>query len=113
MLRSDLIAALAARFPQLTPTDAETSVKLILKAIVDALAQGARVEIRDFGSFSVHQRPARAGRNPATGQAIRVPAKYVPHFKPGKGMRERVAGAVPHATNAHPRHIQAPPHRDR
>ncbi len=94
MRRSDLIAALAAQFPHLARTNAEASVKLILKTILDALAQGARVEIRNFGSFSVHQRPARTGRNPATGQSIRVPAKYVPHFKPGKDMRERVAAAA-------------------
>ncbi|MCC6319987.1 MAG: integration host factor subunit beta [Phycisphaerales bacterium] len=93
MTRADLMAALAARFPSLSHTDAQIAVKLILEAIATSLASGARVEIRDFGSFDRHHRPARTGRNPATGESVRVPAKTVPHFKPGKGLRERVACA--------------------
>jgi integration host factor subunit beta len=90
MTRSDLIAALASRFTQLTATDAEIAVKEILDAIGDSLAHGDRIEIRGFGSFSLNYRPARKGRNPKSGEAVSVPAKYVPHFKAGKEMRERV-----------------------
>jgi len=90
MTRSDLIAALATRFTHLTAKDAEIAVKEILDAIGNALARGDRVEIRGFGSFSVNYRPARKGRNPKSGETVAVPAKYVPHFKAGKEMRERV-----------------------
>lgn len=90
MTRSDLIAALAARFTHLTAKDAEIAVKEILDAIGNSLAHGGRVEIRGFGSFSVNCRPARNGRNPKSGETVSVPAKYVPHFKAGKEMRERV-----------------------
>ncbi len=90
MTRSDLIAALASRFTHLTAKDAEIAVKEILDAIGNSLAHGDRVEIRGFGSFSLNYRPARKGRNPKSGEAVSVPAKYVPHFKAGKEMRERV-----------------------
>lgn len=94
MTRSDLIAALAFRFPKLMAKDAEISVKEIFDAIGNALAQGERVEIRGFGSFSLNYRPARIGRNPKTGEAVSVAEKYVPHFKAGKEMRERVEQSV-------------------
>ena len=90
MTRSDLIAALASRFTHLTAKDAEIAVKEILDAIGNSLAHADRVEIRGFGSFSLNYRPARKGRNPKSGDAVSVPAKYVPHFKAGKEMRERV-----------------------
>lgn len=90
MTRSELISRLASRFPQLTQQDANDSVIAILEAISEKLAAGGRVEIRGFGSFSVHGRPPRVGRNPKTGEKVLVPAKYVPHFKPGVEMRERV-----------------------
>ncbi len=90
MTRSDLIAALAARFPKLMDKDAEVSVKEILDAIGQSLARGDRVEIRGFGSFDLNYRPARTGRNPKTGDKVQVSAKYVPHFKSGKEMRERI-----------------------
>ena len=90
MTRSDLIAALASRFTHLTARDAEIAVKEILDAIGNSLAHGDRVEIRGFGSFSLNYRPARKGRNPKSGEAVSVLAKYVPHFKAGKEMRERV-----------------------
>ena len=90
MTRSDLITALASRFSHLTAKDAEIAVKEILDAIGTSLTHGGRVEIRGFGSFSVNYRPARKGRNPKSGEAVSVPAKYVPHFKAGKEMRERV-----------------------
>ena len=90
MTRSDLIAALASRFTHLTAKDAEIAVKEILDAIGNSLVQGNRVEIRGFGSFSLNYRPPRTGRNPKSGSPVSVPAKYVPHFKAGKEMRERV-----------------------
>ncbi len=90
MTRSDLVDELAARFAQLTQRDAELAVKTILDAVGDALVHGHRIEIRGFGSFSVNRRPARMGRNPRTGQAVPIPEKRVPHFKPGKALREAV-----------------------
>ncbi len=90
MTRSELIDALAARFPQLTAQDAEVAVKELLDAVTGALIQGQRVEIRGFGSFSLTYRPPRTARNPKTGEKVDVPAKYVPHFKPGKELRDRV-----------------------
>ena len=94
MTRSDLIAALASRFTHLTAKDAEIAVKEILDAIGNSLVQGNRVEIRGFGSFSLNYRPPRTGRNPKSGSPVSVPAKYVPHFKAGKEMRERVEESV-------------------
>ena len=94
MTRSDLIAALAARFPKLVAKDAEISVKEILDAIGQSLSRGDRVEIRGFGSFGLNSRPARIGRNPKTGEKVQVPPKYVPHFKAGKEMRERIDSAL-------------------
>ena len=90
MTKSELIARLAERFPQLVAKDADLSVKMILDAMSDALAKGDRIEIRGFGSFSLNYRPPRTGRNPKTGDKVQVPAKYVPHFKAGKELRERV-----------------------
>ena len=90
MTRTDLIAAIASRFPTLTAKDAEIAVKEILDAIGRSLAQGDRVEIRGFGSFSLNYHPARTGRNPRSGEAVPVPPKYVPHFTVGKELRERV-----------------------
>lgn len=90
MTRSELIDRLAARFSQLTRVDAELSVKTILEAISDHLAQGNRIEVRGFGSFSVHFRPPRLARNPKTGDRVPVPEKRVPHFKPGTELRDRV-----------------------
>ena len=94
MTRSDLIAALAARFPKLVVKDAEISVKEILDAIGQSLSRGDRVEIRGFGSFGLNSRPARIGRNPKTGEKVQVPPKYVPHFKAGKDMRDRIDQSV-------------------
>ena len=90
MTKSELIARLAERFPQLVAKDADLSVKMILDAMTEALASGDRIEIRGFGSFSLNYRPPRTGRNPKTGSKVQVPAKYVPHFKAGKELRERV-----------------------
>ncbi len=90
MTRSDLVEELAARFGQLTQRDAEAAVKTILDAVGDALVRGHRIEVRGFGSFSVNRRPPRMGRNPRSGEAVHIPEKRVPHFKPGKALREAV-----------------------
>ncbi len=94
MTRSELIVVLASRFPSLVAKDAEIVVKEILDAIGGALARGDRVEIRGFGSFSLNYRPTRTGRNPKSGELVNVPGKYVPHFKVGKEMRERVEQSI-------------------
>lgn len=90
MTRSDLVEELAARFAQLAHRDAETAVKTILDAMSETLVRGHRIEIRGFGSFSVSRRPPRIGRNPRSGESVQVPEKRVPHFKPGKALRESV-----------------------
>ncbi|MBY4895599.1 integration host factor subunit beta [Cupriavidus sp. AU9028] len=90
MTKSELVEKLAARFPQLLLRDADISVKTILDAMSDALADGHRIEIRGFGSFGLNRRPPRVGRNPKSGERVMVPEKRVPHFKAGKELRERV-----------------------
>ncbi|KAB2927954.1 MAG: integration host factor subunit beta [Dechloromonas sp.] len=90
MTRSELVSMLADRFPQLVRADADLSVSAILDAIAGTLAKGGRIEIRGFGSFSLNHRPARVGRNPKTGKKVSVPAKWTPHFKAGKELRESV-----------------------
>jgi len=90
MTKSELIARLAERFPQLVAKDADFAVKMILDAMTDALVRGDRIEIRGFGSFALNYRPPRIGRNPKSGDKVSVPAKWVPHFKAGKELRERV-----------------------
>lgn len=90
MTKSELIARLAARYPQLVAKDAELAVKTVLEAMATSLAQGQRIEIRGFGSFSLNYRPPRTGRNPKTAAKVNVPEKHVPHFKAGKELRERV-----------------------
>jgi len=92
MTKSDLIAQLAGRFPQLVAKDADLAVKVILDSMTAALSRGDRIEIRGFGSFALNYRPPRTGRNPKSGDKVQVPAKYVPHFKAGKELRERVDG---------------------
>lgn len=90
MTKSDLIARLAERFPQLVAKDADLAVKMILDTLSEALVKGDRIEIRGFGSFSLNYRPPRVGRNPKSGDKVSVPEKWVPHFKAGKELRERV-----------------------
>lgn len=90
MTKSELIQRLAQHAPNLSSADVEASVNLILAAITDTLLADHRVEIRGFGSFALNRRPPRLGRNPKTGDRVSVPAKLVPHFKPGKELRERV-----------------------
>lgn len=90
MTKSELIARLAVRFPQLVAKDADMAVKVVLDAMTAALARNDRIEIRGFGSFALNYRPPRVGRNPKSGEKVQVPAKHVPHFKAGKELRERV-----------------------
>jgi len=92
MTKSELIAVLAAAQPQLQPRDVELAVKELLEQMAAALSAGERIEVRGFGSFSLHYRPPRVGRNPKTGATVHVPDKFVPHFKPGKELRDRVNG---------------------
>jgi integration host factor subunit beta len=90
MIKSELIAALADENPHLTQRDIERVVGVILERMIGALESGGRVELRGFGAFSVRSRPARAGRNPRTGEAVDVRAKHVPFFKSGKELRARL-----------------------
>ena len=90
MTRSELIAQVASRHPDLSAADVETAVRNILDQMAGALASGGRIEVRGFGSFSVHHRPARRGRNPKTGESVSLAGKHMPHFKPGRRLRERV-----------------------
>lgn len=90
MTKSELIARLAERHPHLVAADAELAVKTIIDAMVNSLVEGERIEIRGFGSFSLNFRPPRLGRNPKTGDKVQVAGKYVPHFKAGKELRDRV-----------------------
>ena len=94
--KSELIIKLAERYPQLAARDAEFAVKTLLDTMSAALARGQRIEIRGFGTFSLNIRPARTGRNPRSGEKVIVPEKRVPHFKPGKDLRE----LVDHRTDA-------------
>ena len=88
--KSDLIIILAERNPQISLTDAESVVRLILESIVNSLASNRRVEIRGFGVFRLHYRTSRASRNPKTGESVRIPAQRIPRFKPGKELKHRV-----------------------
>ena len=90
MTKSELIEQIAMRQPELSAKDVETAVRIILDDMTDSLASGGRVEIRGFGSFSLHYREPRVGRNPKTGDAVDLEGKYDPHFKPGKELREQV-----------------------
>lgn len=90
MTKSELIEALSLDQNHLHYGDVEMAVKTLLEQMSQALADGERIEIRGFGSFSLHFRPPRMGRNPKTGEPVALPGKHVPHFKPGKELRERV-----------------------
>ena len=91
MTKSQLIARLAGRYRQLVAKDAEAAVNTILDAMSMSLVKGRRIEICGFGSFKINYRPARTGRNPKSGELVSVPAKLIPHFKPGRELRDRVA----------------------
>lgn len=90
MTKSELIEQIAMRQSELSLKEVESAVRLILDDITDTLVRGGRVEIRGFGSFSLHYREPRTGRNPKTGDPVRLSGKHVPHFKPGKELREQV-----------------------
>ncbi|OIR08997.1 integration host factor subunit beta [mine drainage metagenome] len=90
MTHNEIIQNLSQSFPQFPLKDIDLTVRVILDKLSHTLAQGGRVEIRGFGSFALNHRPPRKGRNPKTGATVMIPAKYVPHFKPGKELRERV-----------------------
>ena len=92
MTKSELIEAVASKQKHLPAKDVELAIKHILELMSETLADGQRIEIRGFGSFSLHYRPPRTGRNPKTGEPVALAGKYVPHFKPGKDLRERVNG---------------------
>ena len=94
MTKSELIARLAERFPQLVAKDADFAVKMILDAMSDALVRADRIEIRGFGSFALNYRPPRTGRNPKSGEKVSVPSKWGPHFKGGKELRGRVGQSI-------------------
>ncbi|MGH1461454.1 MAG: integration host factor subunit beta [Neptuniibacter sp.] len=94
MTKSELIEILVDRHDQLSVKDIELSVKTMLDHMTESLAQGSRIEIRGFGSFSLHFRAPRTGRNPKTGDSVSLDAKYVPHFKPGKELREQVNDSI-------------------
>lgn len=96
MTKSELIEQIAAQQSELSVKEVESAVRLILDDITDTLADGGRVEIRGFGSFSLHYREPRTGRNPKTGDSVSLSGKHVPHFKPGKELREQVNASREH-----------------
>lgn len=94
MTKSELIERLADQARHILAKDLELAIKEILEQMAQTLQKGERIEIRGFGSFSLHYRAPRVGRNPKTGDTVKLDGKYVPHFKPGKELRERVDSAV-------------------
>ena len=90
MTKSEIIDILTRKQSHLSSKDVELSVKMLLENMSGILSSGGRIEVRGFGSFSLHHRTARKGRNPKTGDQVNLPPKFVPHFKPGKELRERV-----------------------
>jgi integration host factor subunit beta len=90
MTKSELIEKISISQDQLPPRDVEQAVRMILERMTTALINNQRIEIRGFGSFSLHYRAPRIGRNPKTGESVTLSGKYVPYFKPGKDLRDRV-----------------------
>ncbi len=88
--KSELIEGIASRYEMLSSRDVELAIKTMIDAMANVLSNGGRIEIRGFGSFSLHYRAPRIGRNPKTGDTVKLTGKYVPHFKPGKELRDRV-----------------------
>jgi len=93
--RSELIAALVREQTHLKLDDVELAIKTLLDKVTQSLASGERIEIRGFGSFSLHRRPPRLGRNPKTGVQVALPERFMPHFKPGKDLRQQVCEVMP------------------
>ena len=91
MTKSELIEIIASKQSHLSAKDVELAVKTLIELMAETLATGERIEIRGFGSFSLHYRAPRIGRNPKTGESVGLAGKYVPHFKPGKELRDRVS----------------------
>ena len=94
MTKSELIDHMAGKQTQLSSKDVELAIKAILENMSQVLSGGGRIEIRGFGSFSLHYRVPRVGRNPKTGTPVALSGKYVPHFKPGKELRDRVNNSM-------------------
>ena len=94
MTKSELIEKISSNQDQLPPRDVEQAVRMIIEKMSSALINNQRIEIRGFGSFSLHYRAPRVGRNPKTGDAVKLHGKYVPHFKPGKDLRNRVKNGL-------------------
>ncbi len=94
MTKSDLIERILSRQPQLSSKDVELAVKTLIDHMSQSLSSGERIEIRGFGSFSLHYRSPRQGRNPKTGEMVELKGKFVPHFKPGKELREQVNDGI-------------------
>lgn len=94
--KSELIERISARQEQLSAKDVELAIKTMIDSMSQVLATGGRIEIRGFGSFSLHYREPRIGRNPKTGDTVKLTGKYVPHFKPGKELRDRVNDSLLH-----------------
>lgn len=90
LTKSELIERIVAKQTLLTAKDVELAVKTVVEQMSETLSTGGRIEIRGFGSFSLHYREPRVGRNPKTGEAVTLAGKYVPHFKPGKELKDRV-----------------------
>ena len=88
--KKELIQIIANEQDQLPYKDIELSVKTIIESMIDSLTKGKRIEIRGFGSFSLRYRKSRIGRNPKSGESVNIDERYVPHFKPGKDLKERV-----------------------
>ncbi|APE05277.1 MULTISPECIES: integration host factor subunit beta [Alteromonas] len=94
MTKSELIERLADQARQVPAKELELAIKELLEQMAQTLQKGERIEIRGFGSFSLHYRAPRVGRNPKTGETVKLDGKYVPHFKPGKELRERVDASI-------------------
>ena len=101
MTKSELIEIIARKQSHLAGKDIELAVKTMLEQMSNALSTGRRIEIRGFGSFSLHFRPPRMGRNPKTGDSVALSGKHVPHFKPGKDLRDRVNDGPQEIGRAH------------
>jgi integration host factor subunit beta len=102
MTKPELIETIAQKQKHLSYKDIEFAVKTMIEQMAQSLASGERIEIRGFGSFSLHFRPPRMGRNPKTGEPVPLAGKFVPHFKPGKELRERVNDGMQRERSRHP-----------